>query len=118
MEILTKYLNILLILVAVYMGLKQGWAMTSGKAEMLDLFGKWNLGKSAVMAIGIVTMLSAVGVGISRGTSSAIRRRRASSKAVASSIFSSSASRKAAAPWTTRGSQSLSTRKERLRWGP
>lgn len=55
----TKILNVLLIFFAVYMGLKQGWAMTSGKVEMLDLFGKWDVGKSAVRAIGIVTMLSA-----------------------------------------------------------
>ena len=60
METFTKYLNILLILVAVYMGLKQGWAMFSGKPEMLELFGKWNFNKSAVMVVGAITIISAI----------------------------------------------------------
>lgn len=60
MEAFTKYLNILLIVVAVFMGLKQGWAMLSGKPEMLELFGKWNFNKSAVMLVGAVTMISAI----------------------------------------------------------
>lgn len=35
-----KIINTILILVAVFMGLKQGYAMFSGKPEMLDLFGR------------------------------------------------------------------------------
>ena len=42
------------------MGLKQGWAMVSGKPEMLELFGKWNFNKSAVMVVGAITILSAI----------------------------------------------------------
>jgi len=60
MEAFTKYLNTILILVAVYMGFKQGWAMLSGKQEMLELFGKWNFNKSAVMVVGAITILSAI----------------------------------------------------------
>jgi len=60
MEVLTRYLNIVLIIVAVFMGLKQGWAMLSGKPEMLELFGKWNFNKPAVMVVGAVTILSAI----------------------------------------------------------
>ena len=60
METFTKYINIVLILVAVFMGLKQGWAMLSGKPQMLELFGKWNFSKSAVMFVGATTILSAV----------------------------------------------------------
>ena len=34
--------------------------MFAGKPEMLELFGKWHIGKSGVMVNGLVTMLSAV----------------------------------------------------------
>ncbi|MEJ0056647.1 MAG: hypothetical protein WDN75_13930 [Bacteroidota bacterium] len=60
MSIILKIINSLLILFAVYMGLKQGWAMSSGKTEMLDMFTKWNVGKTGVMIFGIVTMVSSV----------------------------------------------------------
>ncbi|WP_353719733.1 DoxX family protein [Dyadobacter sp. 676] len=55
-----KIINGVLILVAVFMGLKQGWAMLTGKAEMLDLFGKWGFNKAGVMVNGIVTIISAL----------------------------------------------------------
>jgi len=54
-----KIINGLLILVAVFMGFKQGYAMFSGKPEMMDLFGKWGFTKTGVMVVGAVTMLSA-----------------------------------------------------------
>ncbi len=60
MTIAIKVFNGLLILFALYMGIKQGWAMTSGKPEMLDMFGKWNLGRTGVMILGIFTMAGAV----------------------------------------------------------
>lgn len=55
-----KILNSILILCAVFMGLKQGYAMFSGKAEMLELFSKWNFSKTAVMINGAITMISAL----------------------------------------------------------
>jgi len=55
-----KIINSILILVAVFMGLKQGWAMFSGKAEMLEMFGKWNFSKTAVMVNGAVTIIAAL----------------------------------------------------------
>jgi hypothetical protein len=66
MVLILKIINSILILFAVYMGCKQGWAMLSGKNELLELFSNWNLGKNAVMAIGFVTMLSAVMILIPR----------------------------------------------------
>jgi hypothetical protein len=57
---LVKIINSLLIIFIVFMGFKQGWAMLSGKTEMLAMFGKWHLGKQAVIAFGIVTLLSAL----------------------------------------------------------
>ena len=55
-----KIINAILILFAVFMGFKQGSAMFTGKPEMLEMFGKWHIGKSGVMINGLVTMLSAV----------------------------------------------------------
>ncbi|MGS2740066.1 DoxX family protein [Sinomicrobium pectinilyticum] len=47
-------------MVAVFMGLKQGYAMLTGKPEMMEMFGKWNFNKTGLMITGAVTMLSAV----------------------------------------------------------
>ncbi|SFD47755.1 DoxX-like family protein [Chitinophaga sp. CF118] len=55
-----KVINSFLILIAVFMGLKQGWAMFSGKPEMLSMFSKWNFTKTAVMINGAITIISAL----------------------------------------------------------
>jgi len=55
-----RIINGVLILIAVFMGLKQGWAMVSGKQEMLDMFGKWHFDKSGVLSFGLVTMISSL----------------------------------------------------------
>ena len=55
-----KILNSVLILVAVFMGMKQGYAMFSGKPEMLEMFSKWNFSKTAVMINGAITMIAAL----------------------------------------------------------
>lgn len=55
-----KIINGILILVAVFMGLKQGYAMLTGKPEMMEMFGKWNFNKTGLMITGAVTMLSAI----------------------------------------------------------
>jgi len=55
-----KVINGLLMLAAVFMGLKQGFSMAAGKPAMLEMFGKWGFGTYGVIAFGIVTMLSAV----------------------------------------------------------
>lgn len=57
---IVKIINSILILFAAYMGTKQGWAMFSGKSDMLELFGKWNIGKQGVMVLGFFTLLSVV----------------------------------------------------------
>lgn len=57
---ITKILNIILILFAVYMGIKQGWAMVSGKPEMLQMLGKLGLSSGMIMLLGILTLASAV----------------------------------------------------------
>lgn len=55
-----KIINAALILVAIFMGLKQGWAMFTGKPEMIEMFGKWSIGKTGLMMIGAITILSAI----------------------------------------------------------
>jgi len=55
-----KILNALLILFAVYMGTKQGWAMLNSKPEMVAMFGKWGSGKTGVMIFGVVTLVSSL----------------------------------------------------------
>ncbi|MDF2475126.1 MAG: hypothetical protein K0S24_609 [Sphingobacterium sp.] len=55
-----KIINSVLILVAVLMGLKQGWAMFSNKPEMVEMFSKWNFTKTALMINGAVTIVAAL----------------------------------------------------------
>jgi hypothetical protein len=55
-----RIINVALILFAVFMGIKQGWTMISGKSEMLEMFAKWNFSSTAVRITGIFTLLSAV----------------------------------------------------------
>lgn len=40
------------------MGFKQGWAMVTGKAEMLTMFGKWHFSNRGLFIFGIITLLS------------------------------------------------------------
>lgn len=56
----TKIISGILALVAVFMGLKQGWAMTSGKPEMMEMFSKWGFTKTTLAINGIITMISAI----------------------------------------------------------
>lgn len=57
---ISKIINGVLILAAVFMGLKQGWAMASGKAEMLTMFSKWHFTKTGIMINGVITIVSAL----------------------------------------------------------
>lgn len=55
-----KIINAILILFAVFMGLKQGWAMLSGNTKMLEMFGKWELSKTSVAVLGAITLIGSV----------------------------------------------------------
>ncbi|MCC6251552.1 MAG: DoxX family protein [Bacteroidia bacterium] len=55
-----KILNSVLILFAVFMGIKHGWNMLTAKPEMLEMFGKWNFGKNAVIINGAVTLMASL----------------------------------------------------------
>jgi len=55
-----KIFNTALVLVIVFMGIKQGWAMISGKPEIVEMLSRFHFNKPAVLINGIVTLLSAV----------------------------------------------------------
>ncbi len=57
---ITKIISGILALVAVFMGLKQGWAMVSAKPEMMEMFSKWGFTKTTLAINGALTMLSAI----------------------------------------------------------
>jgi hypothetical protein len=60
MTLLPKILNAILILFALYMGIKQGSAMLTGKPEMTEMFSKWNFSKSGLMILGAFTIIGAI----------------------------------------------------------
>jgi hypothetical protein len=60
MTTIIKLFNAILMLGAVFMGLKQGYAMLTTKTEMLEMFSKWNFDKTAVMVNGAITIISAL----------------------------------------------------------
>ena len=49
-----KIINSGLVLFSLFMGVKHGIGMVTAKAEMLTMFAKWDIGKSGVIALGIV----------------------------------------------------------------
>ncbi|WP_027384695.1 DoxX family protein [Epilithonimonas caeni] len=55
-----KIINSILILVALFMGVKQGFAMFSGKAEMMEMFSKWGFSRTGLAVNGAVTMIAAI----------------------------------------------------------
>jgi hypothetical protein len=55
-----KIINSLLMLFAVYMGFKQGWAMFTGKPEMLTMFSRWHFNRQCLTILGTITLLSAL----------------------------------------------------------
>ncbi len=55
-----KIINSLLIIFAVFMGTRHGWNMVTAKPEMLEMFGKWNFGKNAVVLNGAITLLASL----------------------------------------------------------
>lgn len=55
-----KVINSILILVAIAMGLKQGYAMISAKPEMMEMFEKWGFSKMGLMINGGITIIAAL----------------------------------------------------------
>ena len=59
MALTLKIINTILILFALFMGIKHGWAGIMGKPEVLEMFAKWNIGKAWVLILSILTLVSA-----------------------------------------------------------
>lgn len=57
---IVKILSSVLILFAVFMGLKHGWNMLLAKPEMLEMSGKWNFSKNAVIINGAVLLIACI----------------------------------------------------------
>lgn len=55
-----KIINAVLMLTAVLMGFKQGYAMFACKPEMMEIFGKWGFSKSGLMINGAVTIIASL----------------------------------------------------------
>ncbi|MND90703.1 hypothetical protein D3C87_511100 [compost metagenome] len=55
-----KIINSILILAAVFMGFKQGYAMFSGKPEMMEMFGKWGFTKTGLTVNGLITIVASL----------------------------------------------------------
>lgn len=55
-----RIINSILILIAVFMGIKQGYAMLAGKPEMMEMFGKWGFNKTALAINGSITIIAAL----------------------------------------------------------
>jgi len=49
-----KLVNAVLVLFSLFMGVKHGIGMVTAKTEMLTMFAKWDIGKSGVVALGVV----------------------------------------------------------------
>lgn len=55
-----KIITSILTLFACFMGLKQGYAMLSGKPQMVEMFTPWGFSPTALSVFGVITMLSGV----------------------------------------------------------
>lgn len=58
--VITKAISGILILVTLYMGIRQGWPMISGKVEMLNMLSEWGIGETVAMVMGILTLGAAI----------------------------------------------------------
>ena len=60
METAVKVLSATLLLFSLYMGVKHGLAMSLGKPEMIEMFGKWGIPKMAIQVLGFVGLVATV----------------------------------------------------------
>lgn len=60
METTVKVINAILILFSLFMGIKHGWGMVTGEPKMLEMFGKWEIGKTGVLFFGVVGIIASI----------------------------------------------------------
>jgi hypothetical protein len=66
MATLLKILQVILMLTAIFMGLKQGWAMITAKPDMLRMLERLGVVHTGVTALGLITIASALLILFSR----------------------------------------------------
>jgi hypothetical protein len=54
---LVKLINSVLILLAVFMGVKQGWLLLAGRSELQALLLKSEVGRNVILLMGLVTLI-------------------------------------------------------------
>lgn len=57
---IAKIISGILILVTLYMGIKQGWPMITGNPEMLEMLSEWGIGATAASIMGVLTLGAAI----------------------------------------------------------
>lgn len=57
---IAKVISSILILVTLYMGIKQGWPIIGSKAEMLGTLSKWGIGETIAPVLGLLTLGAAI----------------------------------------------------------
>lgn len=60
----TRIISGILVLVIIFMGVKQGLAMAQVKPEMLAMFNKFGFNKSMVLVLGLLLLLAVVLIAI------------------------------------------------------
>ncbi len=60
MENFIRILSAVLLLFSLYMGFKHGLAMAMGKPAMIEMFGKWNIGKTGIQILGVIGLIATV----------------------------------------------------------
>lgn len=60
MDSFIRILSAALLLFSMFMGFKHGIAMTFGKPEMIEMFGKWNINKTGVQVLGVIGLIATV----------------------------------------------------------
>ncbi len=55
-----KIISGILILVTLYMGIKQGWPMITGNIDMVNMLGQWGIGATVAQILGIMTLGAAI----------------------------------------------------------
>lgn len=59
-KMIAKIISGILILVTLYMGVKQGWPMITGNTEMLGMLSEWGIGATVASIMGVLTLGAAI----------------------------------------------------------
>jgi hypothetical protein len=57
---IAKVISGILILITLYIGIKQGWPMITGGSEMLNMLSNWSIGATMATIMGVLTLGAAI----------------------------------------------------------